>query len=126
MQPDVTESIESTKNPKGFAWCARTAPARSRQYAHESAEPTRSAPSLLWLQSWYESQCDGDWEHCFGVRINTVDNPGWRVCVGLSETDMEGLEIVHKLEERSELDGFVFGDCFNPCANVTQALFATW
>ena len=31
------------------------------------------------LQHWYESQCDGDWEHEFGVKIGTLDNPGWMV-----------------------------------------------
>lgn len=30
-----------------------------------------------WLQKWYKSQCDGDWEHEYGIKIETVDNPGW-------------------------------------------------
>ncbi len=85
-----------------------------------------SQPILAWIQEWYERQCNGDWEHGFRVHINTVDNPGWHVSVGLSETELEGLAIVHKLEERSESGGSALGDCFNPCANVTQALFATW
>lgn len=63
-------------------------------------------PILAWLQNWYESQCDGDWEHCFGVHISTIDNPGWHVSIGLSETEMEGLEIEYKLEERSESDWY--------------------
>ncbi len=41
---------------------------------------------LKWLQEWYESNCDGDWEHMFGVKINTLDNPGWMVNIGLSDT----------------------------------------
>ena len=29
------------------------------------------------LQKWYKSQCNGDWEHSFGIKIETLDNPGW-------------------------------------------------
>ena len=32
---------------------------------------------LAWLQNWYAQQCDGEWEHDHGVRIETLDNPGW-------------------------------------------------
>jgi hypothetical protein len=31
---------------------------------------------LPWLQGWYATQCDGDWEHEYGVSIETLDNPG--------------------------------------------------
>ena len=44
------------------------------------------------IQRWYESQCDGDWEHEFGVRIETLDNPGWTVEIDLAETSLEGRE----------------------------------
>jgi len=29
------------------------------------------------IQDWYRRQCDGDWEHSYGVKIETLDNPGW-------------------------------------------------
>ncbi|GHB54781.1 hypothetical protein GCM10010331_48120 [Streptomyces xanthochromogenes] len=29
------------------------------------------------LQSWYSAQCNGDWEHEWGIKIDTLDNPGW-------------------------------------------------
>ena len=41
---------------------------------------------LSWLQQWYAAQCDGDWEHHHGVKIQTVDNPGWEVRVHLQGT----------------------------------------
>jgi hypothetical protein len=41
------------------------------------------------LQEWYFSNCDGDWEHSYGIRITTVDNPGWGVDINLSETRLE-------------------------------------
>jgi len=43
------------------------------------------------LQSWYEAQCDGDWEHEFGIRIETLDNPGWSIEVNLEGTPLEGV-----------------------------------
>lgn len=42
------------------------------------------------LQRWYLSQCDGDWEHSWGVKIGTLDNPGWSLEVDLKSTDLEG------------------------------------
>lgn len=45
---------------------------------------------IKWLKRWYKSQCDGDWEHCYGVEISTLDNPGWSVKIDVRETDAEG------------------------------------
>jgi hypothetical protein len=44
--------------------------------------------ALTWLQGWYLSQCDGDWEHGHGVDIGTLDNPGWRVEIRVAETEL--------------------------------------
>ena len=55
------------------------------------------------LQEWYESHCDGDWEHGAGIRIETLDNPGWRVVIDLEGTPLEGREfreIAELLPER--------------------------
>ena len=41
---------------------------------------------LKWLESWYQSKCDGVWEHTFGIKIETLDNPGWLVKIDLSDT----------------------------------------
>ena len=38
---------------------------------------------LIWLQNWYDKQCDGDWEHTYGIQIGTMDNPGWSVKISL-------------------------------------------
>jgi len=42
------------------------------------------------LDTWYRAQCDGEWEHRYGVRIETLDNPGWLVRVDLHGTALEG------------------------------------
>lgn len=30
---------------------------------------------LNWLGEWINNQCDGDWEHEFGIQLITYDNP---------------------------------------------------
>lgn len=47
---------------------------------------------LQWVQNWYQSQCDGDWEHEYGIMIETVDNPGWYLTVNLIGTECENFE----------------------------------
>lgn len=44
------------------------------------------------LQAWYAAQCDGDWEHSYGVKIGTMDNPGWSLKVDLTDTLLEDKE----------------------------------
>ncbi|HEX4854251.1 immunity 53 family protein [Arenimonas sp.] len=53
--------------------------------------------SLVQLQKWYLSQCNDDWEHGYGVRIETLDNPGWSFDIDLVGTSLEGkhFEITH-------------------------------
>ena len=45
--------------------------------------------TILQLQDWYKSECNGDWEHQCGVQIETLDNPGWSVTIDLEDTDLE-------------------------------------
>jgi hypothetical protein len=46
--------------------------------------------SLRALEAWYAAQCDGDWEHSFGITIETLDNPGWAVRIDLADTPLAG------------------------------------
>jgi hypothetical protein len=43
---------------------------------------------LSWLQQWYSAHCDGEWEHGFGVKIETLDNPGWSVKIDVEATEL--------------------------------------
>lgn len=60
--------------------------------------------SLSQLQQWYRSQCDGNWEHSYGVAIDTLDNPGWSIRIDLSGTSLEDADITDRRMERSEDD----------------------
>ena len=63
---------------------------------------------LEWLQKWYLEQCDGEWEHEYGVMIQTLDNPGWMVTIDLSFTDIQDLDIPYTLNEISDDDWIGF------------------
>jgi len=39
---------------------------------------------------WYQRHCDGSWEHRYGVRLETLDNPGWLLTIDLIHTDLQG------------------------------------
>lgn len=59
------------------------------------------------LQRWYESQCDGDWEHEWGIKVDTLDNPGWSIRVDLADTGLD-VRTFEPLEiHRSENDWIV-------------------
>lgn len=60
--------------------------------------------TLEMIMNWYESQCDGDWEHSFGVKIDTLDNPGWSVQIDLAETNLVSRTFDEIDIQRSERD----------------------
>lgn len=60
---------------------------------------------LKQLEGWYQEHCDGDWEHSFGIRLETLDNPGWRLQIDLTLTPLEALEY-EVLKEKSNLDWY--------------------
>ena len=59
---------------------------------------------IAWLENWYESNCDGDWEHTFGVNISTLDNPGWCVELNVTETIYQDIIFNEVIIERTDND----------------------
>lgn len=57
---------------------------------------------LLRLQEWYASQCDGDWEHQFGIHLDTLDNPGWKLTIDLEGTDLEMAQYTTQRWQRTD------------------------
>jgi hypothetical protein len=43
------------------------------------------------LQSWYHSQCDGDWEHDERIRIKTLENSDWHLTINIEGTECESI-----------------------------------
>jgi hypothetical protein len=58
---------------------------------------------ILALQNWYASQCNGIWEHSFGVEISNIDNPGWKVKI----TGTSAKKTININSERDEFDWIV-------------------
>lgn len=56
------------------------------------------------LEDWFGSQCDEDWEHSFGLSIETTDNPGWHVEIDLAETAWASVSFPFARTERSDYD----------------------
>ena len=65
-----------------------------------------SDENLTWLMQWYLGECDGDWEHSYGVKIDTLDNPGWTLTIDLRDTSLSGraFERVERGEPASDLE----------------------
>lgn len=60
--------------------------------------------SLDNLTSWFSSQCNGDWEHSYGIVIESLDNPGWSLSVELRGTSLESKTLERSVIERSSDD----------------------
>ncbi|MBA3481543.1 MAG: immunity 53 family protein [Pirellulales bacterium] len=60
---------------------------------------------LVALQEWYASQCDGEWEHRYGVKIESCDNPGWWVKIDLMGTVLQSRSFT-PLAENVDAQGF--------------------
>ena len=69
----------------------------------------RTPPGTIkWIEEWFASQCNGDWEHGYAIRIETLDNPGWHVRINIAYTEWEGTSVPGELIETSENDWYHF------------------
>jgi hypothetical protein len=63
-----------------------------------------NADALEWLQQWYLSHCNRDWEHQYGISIENLDNPGWHLTVDLVGTELQWREFQELAIERTSED----------------------
>lgn len=62
---------------------------------------------ISWLEEWFKSNCDGEWEHGDRIKIYNTDNPGWTVLIDLKETMfVDRFDQDWKLTQVSEDDWF--------------------
>lgn len=74
---------------------------------------------FVWLIQWFDRHCDGDWEHQYGIELETLDNPGWSLKITIQETELQDKQFEEIAIERSESDwifcktnkGFFEGNC---------------
>lgn len=60
---------------------------------------TAIVSALKKLSDWYLAQCDGLWEHRWGLSITTIDNPGFALEINLEGTPLADVEF-----ERVDVD----------------------
>jgi hypothetical protein len=58
--------------------------------------------TLKEVQKWFRSHCDGDWEHGGGIRISTLDNPGWAAEIDVNGTELSDKSLAITKIERDE------------------------
>lgn len=66
--------------------------------------PSDKTSSLEQLQGWFASECNDDWEHSYGIHIETLDNPGWLIRIDLWETQLAQRGPFEKRWSRSDND----------------------
>jgi hypothetical protein len=63
---------------------------------------------LVWIQNWFLSNCDGNWEHENIIKIQTLDNPGWSISIDLNYTALAQLTIKSGLIDNAEDDWYTY------------------
>ena len=69
-------------------------------------ESKHSSNTMSLLYQWYFEQCNGHWEHEYGIVIQTIDNPGWQVVIDLHHTDLENYEISWSLTKENDTNWY--------------------
>ncbi|QCO35680.1 MULTISPECIES: Imm53 family immunity protein [Leptospira] len=67
-----------------------------------------SETMFSWLMKWYQSQCDGDWEHEYGLKINTNKNQAWQVEIDIRFTELHEFELDTALEQKGTNNWYSF------------------
>jgi len=61
---------------------------------------------LEWMQNWFKTNCDGDWEKDEVIQITTLATQGWEVEIDISKTSIANLEITWILNEINRQDWY--------------------
>lgn len=64
----------------------------------------RGVDQVSFLERWYSDQCDDDWEHQYGIKPETLDNPGWALSADLTDTNLQDQRIPWRCTDRSASD----------------------
>jgi hypothetical protein len=86
------------------------------------------------LCSWYARQCVDEWQEEFGIKISTLDNPGWSLKVDLERTNLSGKPFKEIKSDVSDTDWFVARkngtvfEAFGGPLNLDEMIgvFVTW
>ena len=90
--------------------------------------------TIKWLEEWYKSQSVNDWQHFYGVKIETLDNPGWVVTIDLADTALADKTFEEYEVTNSDDDWIhcrVNGEIFEGCGDSSKLeeiiiIFKNW
>ena len=103
--PPAEEPQPGRRQRRGATACGLEAAAVCASEPWPSRRDNRDmSDALAGLQRWYLANCDGDWEHTYGVEILTLDNPGWSVEIHVEDTPLAGAPFEPVKIERSDSD----------------------
>jgi hypothetical protein len=71
------------------SWVNSNLPEYRLEQQNDGDQPTNQSEILAWLMCWYASNCDGDWEHCYGISIKLVPPSIWEIQINIEETNLE-------------------------------------
>ncbi len=94
MAGEFFREISSVNTAIAGGW-VQTLCQNSIKPLHMPAETTVDFANLI---EWYRSQCDDWWEHQHGIKLDTLDNPGWMLTVDLIGTDLQGKPMIELRE----------------------------
>lgn len=61
---------------------------------------------LKWIENWFSSNCDGEWEHENQIIIQATSNPGWHITIDLNGIYSHSRNIEPKLTEVNDDDWY--------------------
>jgi hypothetical protein len=85
------------------------------------------ANELARLQKWYAAQCAdlndvkgnrAPWQHRYGIRISTSDNPAWNVGIDLAGTALDGANMSRYDVDNGDDDWVRCGVVNNPFSGI--------
>jgi hypothetical protein len=90
--------------------------------------------AIALLQKWFIDRCNGDWEHSWGITIETLDNPGWIIKINLHDTVRAYEDLDQVKIQRGENDWVMYkvenaqfvGSCGPLNLGETIGIFLNW
>jgi hypothetical protein len=82
---------------------------------------------LQWIQDWFKTNCDGEWEKGDAIQITNIDSPaGWDVEIDISKTSIANLDIKWVLNENGKQDWYgvkIQNQRFRAAGDATKLAF---
>jgi Immunity protein 53 len=63
--------------------------------------------SISKLCHWYAAHCVNEWHEEFGIKIETLDNPGWSLKIDIENTTLSERDLVEVKQENSDTDWLI-------------------